>query len=378
MAHKTLIGGTAYEISGGKALVNGTAYSIKNGNTLVDGTVWVVAFGGGPVILEVEKITSDTYAGETTYTGEQFILLNIFPKTNGTVTVTYGGLTKTITDTSGAEEPNAQKVFFGTFNGVSDSVATPASGELIIEGDVRGVAANTTFNTTSKAFGYYRGVTAIVSLGNTEILPISAYVGCAKIQSVVIPGNVKVIDMSAFSKCTALAHVQIKNGVEQIGVNAFSSTDLSTIRIPASVTTMEAPFTGINKDCFVEIDSGNTSYKIDGNGIVEMATNTLVEGFLNTTIPSYVTSVGMYAFYGLTGLTNLTIPASVTDIGYGAFCECTGLTNITVLATTPPVLSGTMVFDSTTCTITVPAGCGAAYKAAENWSEYADRIVEAS
>ncbi len=46
MAHKTLVGGTAYEISGGKALVDGTAYSIKNGKTLVDGTGYEIGFGG--------------------------------------------------------------------------------------------------------------------------------------------------------------------------------------------------------------------------------------------------------------------------------------------------------------------------------------------
>lgn len=44
MAHKTLIGGTAYEISGGKTLVNGTAYSIDKGKTLVDGTAYEVGF----------------------------------------------------------------------------------------------------------------------------------------------------------------------------------------------------------------------------------------------------------------------------------------------------------------------------------------------
>lgn len=44
MGHKTLIGGTAYEITGGKTLVDGTAYSIKNGKTLVDGTAYEVGF----------------------------------------------------------------------------------------------------------------------------------------------------------------------------------------------------------------------------------------------------------------------------------------------------------------------------------------------
>lgn len=46
MAHKTLINGTAYEITGGRTLVNGTGYSIDKGKTLVGGTAYEVGFGG--------------------------------------------------------------------------------------------------------------------------------------------------------------------------------------------------------------------------------------------------------------------------------------------------------------------------------------------
>ena len=52
MAHKTLIDGTAYEISGGKTLINGTAYKIKNGKTLVGGTAYEVGFAP-PVTLTI-------------------------------------------------------------------------------------------------------------------------------------------------------------------------------------------------------------------------------------------------------------------------------------------------------------------------------------
>ena len=45
MAHKTLIDGTAYEISGGKTLIDGVAYSIDKGKTLVGGTAYEVGFG---------------------------------------------------------------------------------------------------------------------------------------------------------------------------------------------------------------------------------------------------------------------------------------------------------------------------------------------
>ena len=42
--HKTLVGGTAYEVKGGKCLVNGTVYSIKKGRTLIGGTGYDINF----------------------------------------------------------------------------------------------------------------------------------------------------------------------------------------------------------------------------------------------------------------------------------------------------------------------------------------------
>ena len=59
MAHKTLIGGTAYEVSGGKTLIGGTAYSIAGGKTLIGGTGYDVNFGLfftiGGTIYQVEN-----------------------------------------------------------------------------------------------------------------------------------------------------------------------------------------------------------------------------------------------------------------------------------------------------------------------------------
>jgi hypothetical protein len=64
MAHKTLVGGTAYEISGGKTLVNGTAYSVSGGKTLVNGTAYEVGFGGAMYTIKLSHTISrngDTY-----------------------------------------------------------------------------------------------------------------------------------------------------------------------------------------------------------------------------------------------------------------------------------------------------------------------------
>lgn len=369
------------------------AFSTLQGLTIPEGTVTKIAIGdrvlwaaqtSKPVLLEVEKITASTYAAETEYTDEQFILLDIYPKTNGTVNVTYGGLTKTITDTSGAEEPNAQQVFFGTFNGVSDSVVTPASGELTIEGDCVAVGC-ASFSTSSKNSSRYSGVRAIISFGNTRKIPDNAYKGptgvaaFCPITSVTIPESIKSIGASAFGGCEELKSVVIKNGVENIGNLAFWGAALTEMFIPASVNSMGSNPFQISGNNIIAVDSGNRFYKVDGNCLIEIATNKIISGFANSVVPSYVTTIGDYAFENQKTFTSITIPAQITSIGAFAYSIST-LESVTVLATTPPTATGEDIFYSViySLTITVPKGCGAAYKAASVWSKYADYIVEAS
>lgn len=72
MAHKTMIGGTAYEIGGGNTLINGTGYSIDKGKTLVGGTAYEVGFDA-PITI---RITKDFMSGNTvaycTINGKQY------------------------------------------------------------------------------------------------------------------------------------------------------------------------------------------------------------------------------------------------------------------------------------------------------------------
>ncbi len=225
-------------------------FSTLQGLTIPEGVVTQItdasgrvlwAAGGGKVILEVEKITSDTYAGETTYTGEQFILLDIYPTTNGTVNVTYGGLTKTITDTSGAEKPNAQRVYFGTFNGVSDSVATPASGELTIEGKYYALGCSV-YEKSSKDLvpQICFCVTRIENFGKISIIPDYAFgsptggTPCQLGDALEIPSGVKSIGFEAFYNC-GIKTLTIGKNVEFIGYLAFGEY-LTTIYTPVMKT----------------------------------------------------------------------------------------------------------------------------------------------
>ena len=318
--------------------------------------LWVVS--GGKVVLEVEKITSDTYAGETAYTGEQFILLDIYPKTNGTVKVTYGGLTKTITDTSGAEEPNAQQVFFGTFNGVSDSVETPASGMLTIEGDYKGVGQSY-YSKDSKTRSNCECITKIKSLGIIEIIPPNAF---------------------SFNLVSSSDPIDIPESVVSIGGLAFSGRLLGRVKIPTGVIHI-----GINPWAMCScsnfsVADGNTMYKMDENCLMEIDTGRLIYAFSASGMPSYTTSIDDFAFYRNSIITSVIIPSDVTAIGAFAFAGCSGLTEVIVLATDPPKLANSSAFGNTSVTypIIVPKGRGEIYKAAETWQKLATRIVEAS
>lgn len=326
--------------------------------------LWAVR-RGTMAVLQVEKITSDTYAGETTYTGEQFILLDIYPKTNGTVRVTYGGLTKTITDTSGAAEPNAQQVFFGTFNGVADSVTTPASGRLTIEGDCYSFDVGT----FSKSDSFKNGI-----------------IRCDCVTAISDCGNIKKFNYYAFSSCAKLTTIDI-DGVVSIGNNAFYNCDaLKSVTIPTSVESIgEASFSDCGALEPIIVDSSNAYYSSDGVALFNKNKTKIIQ-YPQTakatayTIPNGVTRIGSESFYNHPYITNYTIPASVNEIGTTAFYHPIGLKRtFTFLGTTPPTLPSSWAFGSSLNTFVVPKGCGDAYRAAGYVRDgYDDYIVEAS
>ena len=78
MAHKTLIGGTAYEIVGGKTLIGGTAYEIKGGNTLVGGTGYEIPFSKGILASDL-AVGSSVYLMENGSPVEYLVIHNGLP-----------------------------------------------------------------------------------------------------------------------------------------------------------------------------------------------------------------------------------------------------------------------------------------------------------
>ena len=57
MAHKTLISGTAYSVTGGRELIGGTGYDCKGGKNLIGGTAFEIKFGPSICTLVIKGST---------------------------------------------------------------------------------------------------------------------------------------------------------------------------------------------------------------------------------------------------------------------------------------------------------------------------------
>ena len=192
---------------------------------------------------------------------------------------------------------------------------------LITKGNAAEVTKNPSKYTGSVAIPErvtYEGVEySVTTIGQ------DAFSDCSGLTSVTIPNGVTSIADRTFSDCSGLTSITIPNSVTRIGYLAFyGCSGLISITIPNSVTSIGSyAFDGCSGLTSVIVESGNTVYdsRDNCNAIIETATNTIIQGCMNTSILNSVTSIGHSAFRGCSGLTSVTIPNSVTEIGGSAF-----------------------------------------------------------
>lgn len=187
----------------------------------------------------------------------------------------------------------------------------------------------------------------------------------SNITSITIPNSVTSIGNFAFYNCSILISITIPNSVTFIGNSAFYNCNtLTSITIPNSVTSIgESAF----YNCI------NLTSIILPNSIKSIARNSF-EGCSSLTsiiLPNSLTSIGDNSFL-FSGLKTITIPNSVTNIGYYAFGYCISLNTLTVNWQTPLNIDSSVFANVNLANVNlkVPDGTVALYQAAPVWKNF--------
>ena len=189
------------------------------------------------------------------------------------------------------------------------------------------VIGNSVTNIRSHAFKGCTVLTAVTLPNAMTDIGGWAFAYCTGLTEVTIPNAVTYIGSGAFSGCTGLTEVTIPNAVTEIGFRAFSGcTGLTEVTIPNAVT---------------HIGDGVFAYCTGLKKVIWNARN--VQNFLHnySTYPflsckqltdfvfgEEVEHIPALLCCELASLKNLVIGNSVTSIGISAFDGCSGLTEV--------------------------------------------------
>lgn len=157
----------------------------------------------------------------------------------------------------------------------------------------------------------------------TETIGERAFSYCKNLVSVHLPSKLKKIESAMFHVAEKLEVVNIPDGVEVIGDWAFRNTALKSIMIPNSVTSIgEYAFNGVTAISKIELPN---SVKFLGKGVFSYC-NVLIDCKLSSNIKV----IPQECFEFSNKLPSIDIPQNVETIDNRAFYKCTALTSIEI------------------------------------------------
>ena len=167
-----------------------------------------------------------------------------------------------------------------------------------------------------------------------SLIEIQDYALCnIGINSIELPKSVQKLGKMAFAKCNRLENLLLSDSLVIVGDSVFAgSSNIKKIIIPKKVKQIgRGAFYGCSRLKELIVDSMNLIYdsREKSNSIIETATNKLIYATSATIIPNSVTTIGSYAFSGVT-IKELSIPPSIKEIEDYAFNNCSNLNKLNI------------------------------------------------
>ena len=187
----------------------------------------------------------------------------------------------------------------------------------------------------SCAFEQCSSLTSVIIPNSVTTIGGSVFQECSSLTSVTIPDGVTTIEYGLFMGCSCLRSVTIPNNVMIIEENAFwCCSSLRSVTIPNSVITIgDRAFAYCSSLTNIEVASDNLNYSSKDGVLFDKNKSELIQypiGNQRTeyTVPSSVTLIDSYAFFGCSSLTNVTISNSVKTIEDHAFLRVNSLKDV--------------------------------------------------
>lgn len=214
----------------------------------------------------------------------------------------------------------------------------------------------------------------------------AAFQYCNSLATITVDGanpNYKAEDNILFSKDGTVLYqfaqakpdtsYTVPEGVTTIEQGAFGSSNLTSITLPTTLTTISSSGIFANLEDFTSITIPEGVTSLGGWSFSACHELESVE------LPSTLESIGQSCFLYCYSLESITLPAGITSITNYAFSDCRSLTSVTLEAVSPPAIgSFSNVFEEADevagFTLYVPAGSVETYKADAKWSEASDYI----
>lgn len=208
------------------------------------------------------------------------------------------------------------------------------------------IPSNDASATTTKGDYVLDGSTLVSYIGNETEVTIpntitaigdDAFSKNAGLFKVVIPDSVKTIGHAAFEGCENLSRVTLGKGIKSIGSAAFSGCkSLQVVNIPERCNELgSGVFAGCTILPNVSIDSGNRNF-VCVDGVIYSKDGSTLYQYLggrpssSFTMPSTVSKIGEYAFWGADSLNSVSVSNQVKEIPEYAFSNCSSLSKVTL------------------------------------------------